>query len=202
MYSKRLLHFGWIFTLIFILGVFVFGSQLEGYNPVSQTVSEIGERGSPFYMQWLVFSIFNNTLFVLFAIGIISFAKRNNLSITPGILVLAYGLSQFATDIFASPHPLHNVFGLSMLIGYFSPLIFALRWKSQLGSIFRWISIVSFILVLVGIFLNLSPVFAPSLYPLEYYGLVQRFLLFTFAGYCAFVSISSIKSGDLSQKAV
>jgi hypothetical protein len=32
------------------------------------------------------------------------------------------------TGVFAYPHPLHNVFGLSELIGYQAPLALALTW--------------------------------------------------------------------------
>ena len=81
-----------------------------------------------------------------------------------------------------------------MIVGYFSPLIFTLLWKNELGIRFKTISLIAFILIVLGIFLNLSPAFAPSLYSLEYYGIVQRFLLFTFYIYCAYISISIINS--------
>jgi len=194
MNTKTLLALGWITAIAFILGTFILGSQLEGYSMISQTVSEIGKKGSPLYIHWQIFSIGIGCLLILFATGIVFFAKKGDLSIVPGIFILVYGLSQFAVGIFPSPHPLHNVFGLSMTVGYFSPLIFAVRWKNQLGMTFKRLSLIAFILIVLGIFLNLTPAFAPSLYPLEYYGIVQRFLLFTFYIYCAFVSISTINS--------
>ncbi len=190
--TKKLLSLGWITAITFILGTLILGSQIEDYSAISQTVSEIGEKGSPLYIQWQIFSIGIGCLLILFAIGIVSFAKKRDLSLVPGIFILVYGLSQFAIGIFPSPHPLHNIFGLSMTMGYFSPLIFAVRWKNQLGMTFKRLSLIAFILIVLGIFLNLTPAFAPSLYPLEYYGIVQRFLLFTFYIYCAFISISTI----------
>ncbi len=33
--------------------------------------------------------------------------------------------------IFAYPHPLHNVFGISETIGYQPPLVFALTWRRE-----------------------------------------------------------------------
>ncbi len=191
--TKKLLSLGWITAITFILGTFILGSQIEDYSAISQTVSEIGEKGSPLYIQWQIFSIGIGCLLILFAIGIVSFAKKKrDLSIVPSIFILVYGLSQLTIGIFPSPHPLHNIFGLSMTVGYFSPLIFAVRWKNQLGMTFKRLSLIAFILIVLGIFLNLTPAFAPSLYPLEYYGIVQRFLLFTFYIYCSFISISTI----------
>jgi len=190
--TNKLLSLGWITLIAFILGTFILGSLLEGYSAISQTVSEIGEEGSPLYLQWQIFSIGIGCLLILFGIGIISFAKKKELSLVPGIFILFAGLSQFGIGFFPSPHPLHNVFGLSMTLGYFSPLVFALGWKNQLGLKFKRLSLIAFILIVLGIFLNLTPAFAPSLYPLEYYGIVQRFLLFTFYIYCTFISVRLI----------
>ena len=192
--TKKLLSLGWITSIAFILGTYILGSQLEDYSAISQTVSEIGEEGSPLYLQWQIFSTGIGCLLILYGIGIVSFAKKNELSVVPGIFILLAGLSQFGIGIFPSPHPLHNVFGLSLTLGYFSPLLFALLWKNQLGMKFKRLSLISFILIVLGIFLNLSPAFSPTLYPLEYYGIVQRFLLFTFYIYCTFISISLIYS--------
>lgn len=197
--TNKMLSLGWISAIIFILGTFVLGSLLVDYSHMSQTVSEIGEEVSPLYLQWKIFSIGIGCLLILFAIGVISFAKKRDLSVVPGIFILVYGLSQFTIGIFPSPHPLHNVFGLSMIVGYFSPLIFALRWKKQFGIKFKRLSLIAFILIVLGIFLNLTPAFAPSLYPLEYYGIVQRFLLFTFYVYCAYISFSLIYYSPISQ---
>jgi len=192
MKTKNLLPLGWITATTFILGTFILGGLLEGYNPVSQTISEIGEKGSPLYTPWQIFSISIGGLLILFAVGLISFAKKKKLSILPGIFILIYGLSQFCIGLFPSPHPLHNVFGLSMTIGYFSPLVFALSWGKKLGKTFKKVSLIAFILIVLGIFLNLTPAFAPSLYNMEYYGIVQRFLLFTFFAYCGYLSFRAI----------
>ena len=131
-------------------------------------------------MPWHLFSVSIGLLFSLFSLAIILFARQNKWSVLPGVFMLSYGLSQLGIGFFPSPHSLHNVFGLSMTIGYFSPLVFALSWKAKLSTNFRNISFLSFVLIIFGIFLNLSPAFDPSLYPLEYYGIVQRFLLFIF----------------------
>ena len=193
MNTPKTLYSGAIAAATFIIGSLILGSLLPDYNPVSQTVSEIGQNGSPLYQTWQVFSIVVGALMIVFAMALITFARKNKNSILPGIFMLSYGLSQFGIGFYPAPHPLHNVFGLSMTLGYFSPLVFALAWKNKLGKGFKSISILTFILIILGIFLNLSPAFAPTLYPMEYYGMVQRFLLFTFYGYGAFVSIRCIQ---------
>src|SRR5262249_14234258 len=35
--------------------------------------------------------------------------------------------------VFAYPHPLHNVFGTSEIIGYQAPLVLALTWRRETG---------------------------------------------------------------------
>lgn len=195
--TRKILSLGWISAVLFIAGSLVLGSFLADYSLFAQTVSEIGQEGSPLKLTWQLFSLLVGLLLILFSLGIISFARRNKWSVVPGLFVLFAGLSEFGIALFPSPHPLHNVFGLSMTLGYFSPLVFFLLWKDKLGVSFKWYSLLAFILIILGIFLNLSPIFAPKLYPLEYYGLVQRFLLFTFYLYLALVSLNTIKAPSL-----
>ncbi|MBT8321466.1 MAG: DUF998 domain-containing protein, partial [Eudoraea sp.] len=141
MNTKNVLIVGAIAAITFIFGTLIFGQQLEGYSAVSQTVSEIGQKGSPLYIPWQLFTIGTGCLLILFAVGLISFAKKRKLSIVPALFILVYGLSHFTMGFFPSPHALHNVFGLSMIVGYFSPLMFALYWKNKLGTSFKRISI-------------------------------------------------------------
>ena len=196
---NKLLHTGWLAGLSFIFGTLILGAILADYNIVSQTVSEIGQKGSPLEGTFQIFSYSISILLILFSASLIFLSRKNSLSVVPGIFLLTFGLAEFGIGVFASPHPLHNVFGLSLTIGYFSPLMFFLLWKSRLGQRFKWISLWVFILVIIGIFLNLTPAFAPDLYNLNYYGLVQRFLLYTFYAYCAYVSVTAIsyKSGSI-----
>ena len=193
MKTNILVHLGWVAGASFIVGSLLLGSLLPGYDLVAQSVSEIGKIGSPMLMPWHLFTVSIGLLLILFAAGILLFAKQNKLSYLPGLFLLSYGISQFGIGFYPSPESMHNVFGLSMTLGYFTPLVFALSWKNKLGKSFKSISFIMFILVLLGIFLNLSPAFAPTLYPMDYYGLIQRFLLFTFYGYCGYVSITCVQ---------
>jgi len=190
---KNLLTLGWIAPVLFIFGSIIFGYLLPDYSLVSQTISEIGEEGSPFQTQWLIYDLMIAILLFLFAYGVFLFSKKHQLSYIPSLFIFFFCLSQVGSSYFASPHPLHNVFGLSTTIGYFSPLIFFIFWKNSLGKKFKSIALLTFILVILGIFLNLSPLFAPNLYSMEYYGLVQRFLVYGFYIYYAYVAISTIQ---------
>ena len=197
---NKLLHAGWLAGIGFIFGTLLMGNMLPGYDIVSQTVSEIGQMGSPLESTFRAFSFAISILLILFSVGLIFYARKRSLSVVPAILLLTFGLAEFGIGVFPSPHPLHNVFGLSLTVGYLSPLFFFLFWKNRLGQRFKWISLLIFLLVIFGIFLNLTPAFAPNLYPLEYYGLVQRFLLYTFYAYVAYVSVSAIQNTDRKVK--
>lgn len=193
---NKLIHAGWIAGLAFIAGTLIMGNILEDYSIVSQTVSEIGQAGSPLESSFQIFSFTISVLFILFAVGLLQYSRKNGLSLIPGIFLLTFGIAEFGIGVFASPHPLHNVFGLSLTIGYFSPLMFFILWKSKMGSQFKWISLFIFILVITGIFLNLTPLFAPDLYDLSYYGLAQRFLLYTFYAYCVYISLTILQTSS------
>ena len=103
--SKKTLSLGWVTAIAFILGSLILGSQLNDYSAISQTVSEIGEKDSPLYIHWQIFSAGIGCLLILFAIGIISFAKKRNLSTVPGILILFFGFLNFLLAFFLLPIP-------------------------------------------------------------------------------------------------
>src|SRR5215469_18421714 len=61
------------------------------------------------------------------------------------------------TGVFAYPHPLHNIFGISELIGYQAPLVFALTWRSDSQKkLLIPISRVLYALICVAIAANLT----------------------------------------------
>ena len=53
----------------------------------------------------------------------------------------------------------------------------------------RAASWIATVLVSITIILNLSPIFMRDLYPLEYYGIVQRVLLVAFYGWCLYLGL-------------
>jgi hypothetical protein len=170
--------------------ILVLATRVEGYSHVAQTVSEIGRAGSPAEVPWRSANLIVALCLAVFAQRLGHHARARGASGAPAVLLGCYAVSQAGMAVFASPHPLHNVFGLSMLLGYLAPLSLVLAWRRLPDAQgLRTGSLVGFGLVLVGIFLNLSPLFARELYPLQYYGAVQRALLLAFYGWCAFVSL-------------
>jgi len=95
--------------------------------------------------------------------------------------------------IFAYPHPLHNVFGLSELIGYQAPLILSLTWRRDA----RAATLVAFSWVMFGIIwavigLNLSAFDRNGLvwaYAKPVYGLVQRALFAAWFVWCGVIGV-------------
>src|SRR3954469_15119213 len=89
--------------------------------------------------------------------------------------------------VFAYPHPLHNVFGMSELIGYQAPLVFALTWRDDPRTkTLVALSWVFFVVTWVSIALNLSSFVAPVwAYVKPIHGLAQRSLFAAWFGWCA-----------------
>ncbi len=177
--------------LIFFSAVFALAPFVDGYSHVSRTVSEIGRAGSPVELAWQIAMFAVAFCLLAFALGLYGFAGENGLSKLPAWFMASFAVSQLGLAVFPTPHQLHNVFGLSLTIGYMTPLVLALSWRrlenSRRLTGFSWLG---FLLVAIAIFLNLSPLFARDLYPLEYYGLVQRSLFIAFFGWCMFTGFS------------
>ena len=94
------------------------------------------------------------------------------------------GVAAGALGWFAFPHPLHNVFGLSELIGYQAPLAFALAWRNdpRAGSAVRF-SWLMYVLLLISLAFNLTAIARSGTLWNDirpFYGLVQRSLFLCF----------------------
>lgn len=170
--------------IVFFGALYSLAPMIDGYSHVAQTVSEVGRKGSPAEAYYQIANVLVAVCLLVFAWGLYRVAKSNDAA----ILVAFYAFALIGLGIFPTPHPLHNVLGLSMMIGYMAPLALSLSWRAfdtanepVRGS---WIA---FALIAISIFLNLSPLFARDLYPLEYYGLVQRSLLVAFYGWCLYL---------------
>ncbi|HEY4123044.1 MAG TPA: DUF998 domain-containing protein [Rhizomicrobium sp.] len=181
--DNRLL-FGPLALIVFTLGILILPLLVPGYDSVRQTVSEIGERTSP--MRWpfaaMLWAV--AACVIVFATGLRAAsigARHNALS---AWLAVWMAIAAAALGWFAFPHPLHNVFGQSELIGYQAPLAFALAWRkdSRAQAVVRF-SWLMYVLVLISLALNLTVLIRSGeiwndIKP--FYGLVQRSLFFCF----------------------
>jgi hypothetical membrane protein len=162
---------------------------VPGYSHVHQTVSEIGEMDSPMRLPFEIMLCAVAACLFVFAFAVRDVSIRAGHATAAAYLIGCLGVSVAGVGIFAFPHPLHNVFGESELIGYQAPLALALAWRRDPKAkglvAFSWIL---FALVWVAIALNLTildrhgALFA-HLRPI--YGLVQRALFATALGWCA-----------------
>ena len=188
MRDSRLL-FGPLGAAILLLGVGGLGLMVPGYDAVRQTVSEIGEVGSPMQVPFAAMLCVVAGCIVVFALALHKIAAAAGRSRWPAWLTGAMAISAAGVGLFAFPHPLHNVFGLSELIGYQAPLVLALTWRREprLATAVK-ISAVMAAVVWITIALNLSSLdrsgaIWAQLKPV--YGLIQRALFAAWFGWCA-----------------
>jgi hypothetical membrane protein len=186
------LLFGPLAAFTLAIAVAALAEMLPGYSHSRQTVSEIGEVGSPARIPFAVALCVVAICLTIFALGLRDLSRRTDRSPLAAYLVAAMAISATGVGVFAYPHPLHNVFGLSEIIGYQAPLALALAWRrSQATSI--WLtSWTVWVLTLAAIALNLASLEGSGFlwsYVERYYGLAQRALFASWFGWCAVVGI-------------
>ena len=188
--ARFCLIFGLIAGAVFIGTSTVLGALLPNYDPVTQTISEIGERGSPFETTFKVANLFVAGCNVLFAFGIYRFSREWRVSLVPAALLGFHAAMELGVFIFESPHPWHNVFGISGLLGFFAPLALAVTWPSTPDLLaLRRVSAITAALLIPSLALNLSPLFIQVSWIVDHYGLVQRTML-VFYFWCAYVALA------------
>jgi hypothetical protein len=89
-------------------------------------VSEVGEVGSPAQIPFTAALVIVAACLLGFAVAPRNASRDDQVSALPAYLVACSSISAACVGWFAYPHPLHNVFGPSELIGYQAPLAFAL----------------------------------------------------------------------------
>lgn len=166
---------------------------VPGYDPVRQTVSEIGEAGSPARVPFAAMLCLVAATLVVFAWGLRAASRRAGRPAHAAWLVAAMSVSAAGVGVFAFPHPLHNLFGLSELIGYQAPLAMALTWRRAPGAE-RVAPFSAFMagLVWAAIALNLTSLHREGLLWTEVkpvYGLIQRSLFAAWFTWCAVVGL-------------
>jgi hypothetical membrane protein len=181
--------FGPLGAVILLVGIGGLALLVPGYDPVRQTVSEIGEMDSPMRIPFAAMLCAVAACILVFAAALLDLAKSTGRSRWPAFLIAFMAISAAGVGIFAFPHPLHNVFGLSELVGYLAPLVLALTWRRDPDAreavrLSAWAAAV----VLAALAINLVPIFRdavvwPHLKPVL--GLVQRALFAAWFGWIA-----------------
>ena len=190
--DNRLL-FGPLAAALLGLGIAVLPFWVPGYSQVHQTVSEIGEMDSPARIPFTIMLCGVALCLVIFAASVGAESRRAGRGRLSAYLIGCMAVSAAGVGIFAFPHPLHNVFGESELIGYQAPLAFALSWRRDPNAkrlvSFSWIM---FVLIWISIALNLVSLDRHSALWAEMkpiYGLIQRSLFAAWFGWCAGIGV-------------
>lgn len=190
--DNRLLS-GPLAAALLLLGIAVLPLWVPDYSQVRQTVSEIGEMDSPARIAFTIMLCGVACCLLIFAAGVGTASKQAGHGRSPAYLIAFMALSAAGVGIFAFPHPLHNIFGESELIGYQAPLAFALSWRADPKAkrlvAFSWCF---FALIWICIALNLTSLFRHG--PIwtqvrPVYGLVQRSLFAAWFGWCAGIGV-------------
>jgi len=177
--ETRLL-FGPIAAAIFLFGVLGLSLLLPGYSHVHQDISTIGRIGSPERVPFAVVFLIYACSLLIFASGIFNVAGHAGASGLPAYLVAFMAFTQIGIAIFATPHPLHNMFGIASMAGFLAPIAMAVSWRRVRSA--QTLIVVSYILgflVLGSIIVGLSELYPQSqLWQLvkSVPGLVQRSL--------------------------
>ena len=157
--NRHGLWFGPLAAAIFALGVAFLAAMIPGYSHVHRTMSEIGEVGSPVQWPFTVMALAVAVCILVFAGALRSVSMAARHSPAAAYLCACMAISLAGVGIFSFPHPLHNAFGISELIGYQAPLVFALSWRGDVRAkglvAFSWIV---FAMICFAIVLNLSSI--------------------------------------------
>jgi hypothetical membrane protein len=194
MRDSRLL-FGPLGAALLLVGVAGLPLMIPGYDAVRQTVSEIGEVGSPAQFPFTALLCLVALCIVVFAAGLARRAADVGVSRWPAWVTAVMALSAAGVGVFAYPHPLHNVFGLSELIGYQAPLALWLTWRGRPAAGFSaaMAAVVSVMIALNLVSLFRDPVVWPLMKPV--YGLVQRGLFAAWFAWAAGVGLMLRRDG-------
>src|ERR1700750_2357470 len=122
---------GPIAALLLAIAVIGLPALVPGYDSVRQTVSEIGEAGSPAQVPFTVSLCVVALCLLVFASGLRWASRQRGRSAGAAWLVVWMAVCAAGVGIFSYPHPLHNVFGPAELIGYQAPLLLAWTWRGD-----------------------------------------------------------------------
>lgn len=191
------LWLGIVAGLLLFAGIFALAWTVPGYSQVHQTVSELGEVGSPARTAFAFLLCLVAACLIAFAGAAATVHRAANVSAAPTWLIVAMAISAAGVGVFAYPNPLHNVFGMSELVGYQAPLAVALAfWKKPSRRSVALFSLVMYGVVLLALAANLTTLHRQgdlwqNVRP--YYGLVQRSLFAAWFAWCAGYSFLLIR---------
>jgi len=174
-YSKRkafklipLLYLGIITPLLFWLATITGGFIHGNYNHLHNVVSELGAIGTRSEIFMSSAEMLISILSVYSVIGFFKACKQIGLSVIPVMTILSLSISMLWAAIFPMHHELHGSLGPVPLFLNAGVLFAIVLWKGKKLLIFRLVSLISFLLMLLIILR-----FIPNLRG-NWEGLIQR----------------------------
>ena len=189
--NRALLWCGILSSLFYFALNLITPFLFEGYNVLSQTVSELSAIDAPTRKLWVPLGIIYVLLFALFGIGILRTANENRKLRAVGMFILIYSL----INIYWPPmhlrgneptlsDTLHIVWGI---IANISMLVIMILGALALGKGFRYYTAATILLFFV--FGYLTWLDAPNLannLPTPYLGLWERILIALYMAWVIF----------------
>jgi hypothetical protein len=198
--SRYRFLFGPLAAAVLCFGIVGLALMVPGYSHVHQTVSELGELGSPARVPFAIMLCCVAACILIFAWAVRDLSLEAGRTQSAAYIAGAMAISIAGAGVFAFPHPLHNFFGTSELIGYQAPLAFALTWRRDLskrtGVVVSWIM---FGLIWGAIAANFITFYRDGqiwAYVKPIYGLVQRSLFVTWFSWCAWIGVLLFQRAD------
>ncbi|HWK73498.1 MAG TPA: DUF998 domain-containing protein [Povalibacter sp.] len=183
------LWFGPAAAFLLSIGILAIGQAIPDYSHVRQTVSELGEIGSPGRIAFSALLLLVAAFLAIFADGAARALRRMGHSSLPAYLIGAMAISTAGVGIFPFPDPLHNVFGMSELVGYQAPLVAAVAaTKDRSTKGIAVFSVSMYAVVLLAIAMNMSVLDRHGdiwIRVQPFYGIVQRALFTAWFLWCA-----------------
>jgi len=103
--------------------------MIPGYDHVHQTVSEIGEIGSPARFPFAIMLCCVAACILVFAAAVRDRSVAAGHSQLAAYLIGFMALPAAGIGIFAYPHPLHNIFGIPVVLATTDLRDIARRWR-------------------------------------------------------------------------
>ena len=182
----------WLFFVLEIVTDIWFGSTYPGYNWKTQSLSYLGQSGSPLEHLVLIWGIFFTILIILFANAFYQLNKSKKwVKIATGLLIL-YGLGEgIGSGCFPINPPgttltldamFHNIFGgigdTGLVLFPFALMLMFPKKENNKFNTYLW-SVVGIGLLMASFFL-IAKYYKPDNFILSYKGVWQRIYTFNY----------------------
>jgi hypothetical protein len=158
MNTKFLLAMGTVSALVFWIGGTIAGFIHGGYNPVRDTVSELGAIWAKSHVFMTVVMYISGIAGMLFVIGAVKACRLIGINYVPVITAVYIPFTTIWAAVFPMGTEEHAMTGMVVFIIYIGVILSLFLWRGDRLKTLRIWSAVSLVLLL-GIFLRFTPVF-------------------------------------------